>query len=431
MSESTPPPESPASAIHATAHAYASNGLEILQAASDAALAVQHSQAALQNAASQAVEAAADTDADTATALSGAALSAVLSQQHLQHHQQQNQQQDQHAPQHHDYHDLQQSQLHDQQQLELANQGGLPLRGDQPGNPKLTRLRRACDMCSMRKVKCDDANIPCRPCRELNVDCTFHRETKRRGPPNKHAEAAKAAKRVRTDDGMDVDDGRYPSPLPVDVLQSNNHHGGAPSMSNQPEIVLVAESIAPMPVLELLIDDFYTYIHPLMSFPHEPTFRRAFDYREDRTNPEFLGLLASMICGLVAAFPRSVREHLKSQHSTHLFPRASILIDKCLDLVLLTRGPKWAMKQPKTLNDVMTSYFISLATGYTHQWDLVRHFMAETLSLLRGLGFHRPKQAGELPAFGHNPSHPDSGEFNHIQDQMGKRVFWNLFLGSR
>ena len=64
-------------------------------------------------------------------------------------------------------------------------------------NPKLTRLRRACDMCSMRKVKCGDTNIPCRPCRELGVDCTYERETKRRGPPNRHAEAAKAAKRAR------------------------------------------------------------------------------------------------------------------------------------------------------------------------------------------------------------------------------------------
>ncbi|KAK3901799.1 hypothetical protein C8A05DRAFT_34495, partial [Staphylotrichum tortipilum] len=63
-------------------------------------------------------------------------------------------------------------------------------------NPKATRLRRACDMCSQRKVKCDETQ-PCRPCRELGVDCTFNRSMKRRGPPNKHAEAAKAAKQAR------------------------------------------------------------------------------------------------------------------------------------------------------------------------------------------------------------------------------------------
>ncbi|ELQ39327.1 hypothetical protein OOU_Y34scaffold00502g3 [Pyricularia oryzae Y34] len=61
---------------------------------------------------------------------------------------------------------------------------------------KQTRLRRACDMCSARKVKCDEAGPPCKPCSSLNVECTYRREMKRRGPPNKHAEAARA-KRVR------------------------------------------------------------------------------------------------------------------------------------------------------------------------------------------------------------------------------------------
>ncbi|KAJ9426902.1 hypothetical protein QL093DRAFT_2191526 [Fusarium oxysporum] len=271
-------------------------------------------------------------------------------------------------------------------------------------NPKLTRLRRACDMCSMRKVKCDDSNIPCRPCRELGVDCTYNRETKRRGPPNKHAEAAKAAKRSRVE---------VPSAATAAVAAavigslSPSPQTAAKTLMNISTDNVDAEYIAPMPVLELLVDDFFTYIHPLAPFPHEPTFRQSFANREDRTKPEFLGLLASMICALVASFPRSAREHLKAQHSTHLFPRAIVMVERCREIALITRGNKWQLKQPKTLDDAATSYFLGLASGYTHQWNASGQFMAETLTLLRELGFSRPKHPGDLPTFGNDNCSPD------------------------
>ncbi|KAF4958514.1 hypothetical protein FSARC_11015 [Fusarium sarcochroum] len=387
------PPPSPSS--HATAHAYASNGLEMLQAASDAAHAINHHISSPQ-------------------ALHHAAVAAAEAVGHQQH-----------------------------QPMDQSPPDGLPHATDlstqlMPGNgavmrdptinPKLTRLRRACDMCSMRKVKCDDANMPCRPCRELGVDCTFNRETKRRGPPNKHAEAAKAAKRTRTDPPTTA---AAAAAAVFGSLSPSPQTAAKTLMNISTEGVLDAESIAPMPVLELLVDDFFTYIHPLAPFPHEPTFRQSFANREDRTKPEFLGLLASMICALVASFPRSAREHLKAQHSTHLFPRAVVMVDKCREIALLTRGSKWQLKQPKTLDDAATSYFLGLASGYTHQWNASSQFMAETLTLLRELGFSRPKHPGDLPTFGNDNCSPDPLPFNHVKDQIGKRIFYCLLLGVR
>ncbi|KAI6755884.1 hypothetical protein HG531_004990 [Fusarium graminearum] len=399
MSDSPPP--SPSS--HATAHAYASNGLEMLQAASDAAHAIIDSPQNLQHAALAAAE--------------------VVGHQQ----QQQQQQQQQHQHQHQSMDQSTQEALPHTSELspQLMPGNGAVMR-DPTINPKLTRLRRACDMCSMRKVKCDDSNIPCRPCRELGVDCTFNRETKRRGPPNKHAEAAKAAKRTRPDipaaaAAAAVFESLSPSPQTAAKTLMNISTEGA----------LDAEAIAPMPVLELLVDDFFTYIHPLAPFPHEPTFRQSFANREDRTKPEFLGLLASMICSLVASFPRSAREHLKAQHSTHLFPRAIVMVEKCREIALLTRGSKWQLKQPKTLDDAATSYFLGLASGYTHQWNASGHFMAETLTLLRELGFNRPKHPGDLPTFGNDNCSPDPLPFNHVKDQIGKRIFYCLLLGVR
>lgn len=375
MSASPPPPPSP----HTTAHAYASNGLEILQAASDAAQAIQNSEA-LQHAAAQAVG------------------------------QQQQQQQQQNV--------AHRAQGNGMSGHMVAGQNGMMR--DPTINPKLTRLRRACDMCSMRKVKCDDTDIPCRPCRELGVDCTYSRETKRRGPPNKHAEAAKAAKKARIEQQI----AGYPSsPSPQTAAKA--------LLTISSDAVLDAESIAPMPVLELLVDDFFTYIHPLAPFPHEPTFRQSFANREDRKDPEFLGLLAAMIGALVASFPRCVREHLKAQHSTHLFPKAIVMVEKCRDIALHTRGARWPVKQPKTLEDTMTSYFLGLGAAYTIQYNAARIFLNETLTLIRELGFTRPKHQGEQPNFGLDSRTNQPLPFNHIKDQIGKRIFWCLLLGNR
>ncbi|KAG6022085.1 hypothetical protein E4U41_002318 [Claviceps citrina] len=397
MSDSPPVKPSPSSSPsqHAAAHVYASNGLEILQAASDAAEAIENPQA-LQHAAA-------------------AAEAAAVSQQ--QQHQHQHQHQHPHmAGAMPGLTGLAQS----PDMMPHVEPEATGAMRDPTVNPKLTRLRRACDLCSRRKVKCDDSNIPCKPCRELGADCTWERETKRRGPPNKHAEAAKAAKRARLETAVN---GISASPSPQTAAKT--------LMTISSDGILDAESIAPMPVLELLVDDFFTYIHPLAPFPHEPTFRQSFANREDRTKPEFLGLLASMIGALVASFPRSAREHLKAQHSTHLFPKAIVLVEQCRDVALLTRGSKWILKQPKTLDDACTSYFLALSGAYTLQWNAARHFTSETLTLIRELGFQKPKHPGELPTFGADPYSQDLLPFNHVKDQTGKRLFWCLLLGIR
>ncbi|KAI0813710.1 hypothetical protein GGR55DRAFT_635574 [Xylaria sp. FL0064] len=290
---------------------------------------------------------------------------------------------------------------------------------------KVTRLRRACDMCSQRKVKCDESGPPCKPCSDLQVECTFRREMKRRGPPNKHAEAARAAKRHQIDTNG--------SPL--------QHHSAVAEALMQPvappdgAMALDAEAIAPWPVLQLLVDDFFTYIHPLMPFPHEPSFRQAFAARADRTNREFLALLASMVGVLVASFPRSARAHLKAQHSAGLFPTAITMIDHCRSIALEARGTTYLAKHEMSVDDAATSYFLGLAAGYTLQWKPCRRFLAETMSFCRELNTHRPRDlsnlAGYLPDLAAAANSIANKPIDHIKDQIGKRIFWVMVAGVR
>lgn len=187
--------------------------------------------------------------------------------------------------------------------------------------------------------------------------------------------------------------------------------------------------IAPMGVLRLLVDDFYTYIHPLVPFPHEPTFREAFENREDRKDPEFLALLASMVGALVASFPRSARLHLKAAHSYEKFPRAIVLVDRCMKVALDLRTAESMLRENLTVNDAAISYFLCLASGYTMRWHPCFRFMRESLGFLHEMGFHRRRPPPTSLSLGHERSGDKPTDF--ITDEIGKRIYWTIYLGAR
>ena len=87
-------------------------------------------------------------------------------------------------------------------------------------------------------------------------------------------------------------------------------------------------------------------------------------------------------------------------------------------------------KEQVSVSDAMTSYFIGLSAGYTMRWNLCRRFMAEALSFVRELGFHRAGRVSPTArALGINRFPVNEKGF--VEEEMGKRVFWVLFLGIR
>ncbi|TVY44135.1 putative transcriptional regulatory protein [Lachnellula occidentalis] len=291
---------------------------------------------------------------------------------------------------------------------------------------KGNRLRKACDSCSIRKVKCDEAGPPCKACAALDIPCTFDRPSRRRGPPNRHAEAIKK----RRLDSPSMTGGTFSSPT-----SPNNVAATLASFSSH--AVLNAESICPFSTLELLVDDYFTYIHPLVPFPHEPSFRAAFKAREDLNNPPFLSLLAAMIGSLVASFPRNPRIHLKAQHRENLFPNSISLIERCHKVAVESRGAGYLDKQ-LNVYDAATSYLLGLSHAYTLKWKSCRLYFGETLTILRVVGAHKVQEnlsIGALPlAYGAGPENgfeelPQTVDY--VKQEIGRRIFWIMFLAVR
>lgn len=316
-----------------------------------------------------------------------------------------------------------------QQHIGNGQQHGTPTAAQleaQKGN----RLRKACDSCSIRKVKvrayphpfnpainnqliaiqCDEEGPPCRACAALEIPCTFERPSRRRGPPNRHAESIK---RRRLEEGS-------PSRQFATSSPTSPSNVAATLASFSSHAVLSAESICPFSILELLVDDFFTYIHPLAPFPHEPSFRAAFKQREDLSNPSFLALLASMVGMLVASFPRKPIMHLKAQHQEKLFPNSISLVERCHKVAVEARGAGY-LDRDLTVYDAVTSYFLGLAGAYTINWHQCRLYFGETFTISRAVGVQR---ANENAKTGDN-------KVDYIKQEIGRRIFWVMVVGVR
>ena len=197
--------------------------------------------------------------------------------------------------------------------------------------------------------------------------------------------------------------------------------------------VLSAESICPLPLLQLLIDDYFKYIHPLIPMPHEPSFREGLQRREDVSNPRFLAMLASMIGVLVASFPRKPRLHLKAQNRENLFPNSLSLVDRCHKIATDARGPGY-LDTELTVYDGITSYLLGLTGSYMFNWRQCRLYFGECLNIARLLGLHRA-QSRTANAYGRFPTsanldsrlHESLGDL--ITQEIGRRLFWVLFVG--
>ncbi|KAK5942824.1 hypothetical protein PMZ80_005390 [Knufia obscura] len=272
------------------------------------------------------------------------------------------------------------------------------------------RLRKACDSCSVRKVKCDESGPPCKSCTALDIPCTFNRPSRRRGPPNRHAEAIKRQR---------LDDGSY-NPMSASQMAASPTRDaayGLAALSAPMPQQLSAEMICDIGTLHILIDDYFAYIHPLIPIPHEPTFREQLRRREDVRDRSFLALLAGMIEALVTSFPRRVKQVFQSPEARAQFPHASALISRCHSVFTEARGKGFIDRDDLNLYDACSSYMAAISFAYMFDLRRWRLYCSECITILRTLNYHKVEEAYD-------------SSINLIDQQIGRRLFWLCFVGT-
>ena len=272
-------------------------------------------------------------------------------------------------------------------------------------------------------VQCDE-NTPCKPCHDLGLECRFERPSKRRGPPNRHAEALKRQK--MESGGMP---GQSGSNSPTHAAQA------LASFAQTPFYKQNMETIAPLPIVGALIQDYFTYIHPMIPIPHEPSFREALDGREDNTNPIFLALLTAMVGCVVACFPARLRQHHRTQNIGGSLDPVDC-VQRCHAIIVQAREPNY-LDREFTVHDAAISYLLGMTGVYTRNWHKARIYLEQCLTMSRLLGVHKANGPDFTNADG-SPSLAPSTNGHDLSDQhvqpnvvfveLGKRVFWLVFM---
>lgn len=191
-----------------------------------------------------------------------------------------------------------------------------------------------------------------------------------------------------------------------------------------------------MPTLRLLVDDYFTYIHPLIPIPHEPTFRAAFEQREDATNPTFLALVASMVGALVASFPRRPKLHLKTEAEKLAFPHSVALVKKCHDVAVQARGTGY-LDRNATVYDAATSYFLAVCAIYIYDVRRSRIYLAECHTMIHVYDLCcEPNRMLSMDPTSPISASPDprgiaGSRVDIIERELGRRLFYTAFVSFR
>ena len=296
------------------------------------------------------------------------------------------------------------------------------------------RLRKACDSCSLRKVKCDEQQ-PCKACEGLQIPCTFERPSKRRGPPNKHAESLK--RKFDSPDGPAMSRPQASSPT----------HAAQTLAYFSQQQVLSAESICPISMLGRLVDDYFTFIYPLVPIPHEQSFRAAFNRRQDLTNGTFLAQIASMIGYLVACHPLRPRQHIREgipvehqQQMESMYSNPMDLVDRCHKIANEALGPTYSDRK-MSVHDAVVSYLQALTCIQTFNRQGAIHHFKQCKNISAAVGLNKvnvtsttttnghTKPAARMTANGHALEGPHHIGVDLLMQELGSRTFWALFAG--
>jgi hypothetical protein len=250
--------------------------------------------------------------------------------------------------------------------------------------PKAKRLGRACDACSKRKVKCGE-EVPCKNCVDLEIECTFSRPTKRRGPANRVAEDLK---RQRTDNGE------------VHPLSGDSPFAQSPGL----------ESIISHDKIQRLLFDFFTYLSPVYPFPPEALLLGRLERREDQENKSLVALISSMLALLATTFPRLILEAGITVSNEEFIRQCTKLSwDNC-------SHPYGSLE----IDDAATNFFLAMVSHLDGRTiDFAAH-ITRSLSIIRALGVF---SGDEVPS--------DGLVVDPVTKEFSLRIFWSIYTITR
>ncbi|KAJ4138465.1 hypothetical protein NW768_002299 [Fusarium equiseti] len=310
-----------------------------------------------------------------------------------------------------------------------------PSSGSTPAASKAT-TRQACDGCRLRKRKCtfkgDDsvhwvkpAQARCQNCDRANTQCTFLLPLRTRGPKPRAGRHKTSLQFVSSDqnlnwqgDLLDVQSQGSPSPQFIPNASRANErtafdtdvsvHSASPSMQDSLQ-GHATDVLFHRDLVRFILQDYITYVYPLIPVIHIPTFQTKFSQEHDAQNQDFLALIISMCALTVGLLPsrfwayREYRSPLPFKTRTEMANHCYKLNQGLRDIEYwdTVSHQKWA-----------SSYLLALTFHQTGNVNLWRMLEVESIQLLRLLEVQHASSYSGL---------------DFIETQLRKKAFWLMF----
>jgi hypothetical protein len=256
-------------------------------------------------------------------------------------------------------------------------------------------VKRACDACHRRKVKCDGIN-PCRNCSSAQLSCTYHAIPQKKGPKGSRAKVISELRETQRQ-----------TTLSSKVASRMN---GVTSPPCSP-------TLAPTPglltqdVMKECIEFFFAHMYPTLPILHRETLERQAMYAEQDVDNYCLltSLCAFMMIQPGMAIPGDPLG-LDSLSGSNLVC-GNLLVEETLRV----RKSYDYLEKP-TLNSLVTSFFLfGCHFGLEFQNKAWFH-LREATTLLHMLSMQ--KEESYL-------------QFNAIESSRRRRLYWLLFVTER
>jgi hypothetical protein len=206
----------------------------------------------------------------------------------------------------------------------------------------------------------------------------------------------------------------YESPLNAISPSMGTQHSASPEtlarVASYDNVSFRTDALCSRELLMIIIDDYLTWIYPLVPVVHRPTFRGNLEQNRDLHDSDFLCLIFCLCAATLGFLPKVFTKYQVLAGDVSSFTSRTDVINRCYTLCMEQRGPyyfdtvnfqKWAI-----------AYLMQITHLQIANHNLSRMMEVEAMQVARLLGLHRVS---------------DYQGLNCIETQLRKKGFWLMF----
>jgi hypothetical protein len=262
-----------------------------------------------------------------------------------------------------------------------------------------TAVKRACDACHRRKVKCDGVN-PCRNCAAAQLSCTYNAIPQKKGPKGSRAKVISELRETQRQTSLSA------------KVQGRN--GGVVSSQSYPGLAPSEDLLSPG-MVKACLEFFFTNMYPTMPILHRPRLEQQAMYMDQSLDTY---CLLSSLCaftllqpGMVLPIgPGSDPYGPESMLGTNIVTGTTLMDET----IRVRRGYDY-LESP-SLNSLCTSYFLFGSYYALDLHDKAWFHLREATTLAHMIGMN--KEETYL-------------SYDNIEASRRRRLYWLLFVTER